>query len=52
MSKAEIRGVDEREVRIMVDPLEMEARKISFNDIETAVQQENMTMSGGNIKNG
>ncbi|SMG11463.1 Multidrug efflux pump subunit AcrB [Marivirga sericea] len=52
MSKAEIRGVDEKEVRIMVDPLEMEARKVSFNDIETAVQQENMTMSGGNIKMG
>lgn len=52
MSKAEIRGVDEKEVRIMVDPLEMEARKISFSDIETAVQQENMTMSGGNIKMG
>ncbi|WP_375581433.1 efflux RND transporter permease subunit [Marivirga tractuosa] len=52
MSKAEIRGVDEKEVRIMVDPLQMEARKISFNDIETAIQQENMTMSGGNIKMG
>ncbi|MBK6264293.1 efflux RND transporter permease subunit [Marivirga sp. S37H4] len=52
MSKAEIRGVDEKEVRIMVDPLKMEARKVSFSDIENAVQAENMTMSGGNIKMG
>ncbi len=52
MSKAEIRGVDEKEVQIKVDPLKMEARKISFADIENAVQAENMTMSGGNIKIG
>ncbi len=52
MSKAEIRGVDEKEVRIMVDPLKMEARKVSFSDIENAVTAENMTMSGGNIKMG
>lgn len=52
MSKAEIRGVDEKEVRIMVDPHKMEAREVSFSDIENAVQSENMTMSGGNIKMG
>ncbi len=52
MSKAEIRGVDEKEVKIKVDPLQMEARKVSFADIENAVQAENMTMSGGNIKTG
>ncbi len=52
MSKAEIRGVDEKEVKIKVDPLQMEARKVSFSDIENAVQAENMTMSGGNIKTG
>ncbi len=49
ISKVEIRGVDEKEVRIMVDPYQMEARDVNFGDIEKAVAQENTTMSGGNI---
>jgi len=49
ISKVEIRGVDEKEVRIMVDPYQMEARDVNFGDIEKAVAQENTTLSGGNI---
>lgn len=49
VSKAEIRGIDEKEVTIKADPYAMESRKISFGDIESAVAQENLTMSGGNI---
>ncbi len=49
VSKVEIRGVDDKEVKIKVNPYEMEARKISFSDIENAVRAENLTMSGGNI---
>lgn len=49
ISKAEIRGVDDKEVKIKVNPYAMEARKVSFSDIENAVVQENLTMSGGNI---
>ncbi len=49
VSKAEIRGVDDKEVKIKVNPYEMESRKISFSDIENAVVQENLSMSGGNI---
>lgn len=49
ISKAEIRGVDDKEVKIKVNPYEMESRKISFRDIEDAVVQENLSMSGGNI---
>lgn len=49
ISKVEIRGVDEREVRIMVNPYKMEARNISFEDISSAVSDENITLSGGNI---
>ena len=49
ISKVEIRGVDEREVQIKVNPYEMEARNINFGDIEKAIQAENVTLSGGSI---
>lgn len=49
ISKVEIRGVDEREVKIKVDPYLLEARKINFADIENAIAAENVTLSGGNI---
>ncbi len=52
ISKVEIRGIDEKEVRINADPYQMEARELSFQDIEDAISFENMTMSGGNIKEG
>lgn len=51
ISKVEIRGVDEKEVRIMVDSYQMEARDVNFGDIEKAIAQENTTLSGGNILN-
>ncbi len=49
ISKVEIRGVEEKAVKIMVDPYEMEARNVTFGDIENAVSAENVTLSGGNI---
>lgn len=49
ISKVDIRGVDEREVQINVDPYLMEARDISFSDIENAVRAENLTLSGGSL---
>jgi multidrug efflux pump len=49
ISKVEIRGVEEKEVQIKVNPYEMEARDVSFGDIENAVTAENVTLSGGNI---
>ena len=49
ISKVEIRGVDEKEVRVKVDPFKLEARKVSFNDIENAIAAENVTLSGGNV---
>ena len=49
VSKVEIRGVDEREVKIKVNPYKMEARSINFSDIENAIQAENVTLSGGSI---
>lgn len=49
VSKVEIRGLPEREVKIKANPYEMEARMVSYADIENAVKAENLTMSGGNI---
>ena len=47
ISKAEIRGLDEKEVKIKVDPYKLEAVQLNFGDIENAISSENITMSGG-----
>ncbi|MEP3389249.1 MAG: efflux RND transporter permease subunit, partial [Reichenbachiella sp.] len=52
ISKVDIRGVDEKEVRVNVDPYQMEARLVNFSDIENAIRAENITLSGGNLKEG
>ena len=50
VSKVNIQGISEREVRIDVDANKMEAFELSMNDIETAIAQENMSIGGGQIK--
>lgn len=50
ISKAEIRGLLDKEVRISVDKNQMEAMQISFGDIENAIKSENISMSGGDIQ--
>ncbi len=52
ISKVEIRGIDEKEVKVNVDPYQMEAREVNFGDIEAAIASENITLSGGSIKEG
>lgn len=52
VSRVETRGVDEKEVRINVDPYQMEARQVNFGDIEQAIRDENVTLSGGNVREG
>ncbi len=52
VSYVEIRGVDEKEVKVMADPYLMDARKVNFSDIENAIRAENLTFSGGSIKEG
>jgi multidrug efflux pump subunit AcrB len=47
--EADIKGVDEREIKIHVDPLKLEAYNLSFMDIELAVMSENVTIGGGEI---
>ena len=49
VSKVEIAGVEEKEISIMVNPFELEARNLSFSDIENAVKYENISVSGGNL---
>lgn len=49
VTKVDIRGIQEKEVKIKVDVQKMENMNISFNDIENAVAYENMTISGGDL---
>ncbi|TAJ14049.1 efflux RND transporter permease subunit [Marinilabiliaceae bacterium JC017] len=47
--EADVRGVDEREIKIHVDPHKMEAYDLSFYDLEMAVASENVTIGAGEI---
>ena len=49
ISKVELRGVQEKEVKVMVDLPKMESLNINFGNIENAIKSENLTMSGGDI---
>lgn len=53
INKVDLKGALEREVQINVDLNKMQSLKVSFTDIQNAIQSENVTMSGGEIvKNG
>lgn len=52
VSKVEITGINDREIKINVDVHKMETFELTFNDIENAVAFENMSISGGEIKLG
>ena len=49
ITKVEIRGIQDKEMEISVDLYKMEISQISFNDIAVAIQNENMTVSGGDL---
>jgi len=49
ITKVDIRGIQEKEVKIKVDVQKMESMQISFRDVENAIGYENMTISGGDI---
>ncbi|WP_461641181.1 efflux RND transporter permease subunit [Labilibaculum euxinus] len=49
VSEADIKGVDEREIKINADLHKMEANGVSFQDIETAISDENVTVSAGTL---
>ncbi|WP_163715940.1 efflux RND transporter permease subunit [Mangrovibacterium lignilyticum] len=47
ISEATLKGVDEREIQINVDPYKLEASGLTFQDVATAIQMENLTMGAG-----
>src|SRR6188474_2460354 len=52
ITRAEIVGAPEREIQINVDPAKMAAARISFTDIENAVNRENRDITGGLVEVG
>jgi multidrug efflux pump subunit AcrB len=49
ITRVDILGALDREIQIDVDMYKMQAAKVTFRDIEGAVRNENMTISGGSI---
>lgn len=49
IKKVDIRGAQEKEVEVAVDIYKMMAAKVSYDDIITAVNNGNTTMSAGNL---
>lgn len=47
ISEVNIRGIDEREIQINVNPHKLEANGIAFEDIAFAIQFENVTIGAG-----
>ena len=52
ITRAEIVGAPEREIQINVDPYKMTAARVSFMDIENAVNRENRDITGGLVEVG
>lgn len=50
ISKAEIKGLSDREIQVNIDKQKMDALNISFTSIENAIKFENVSMSAGEIK--
>lgn len=50
INEVNIRGVQTQEMRVDVDRLRAEAVRVSLSDIEQAIQAENTTISGGEIR--
>ncbi|MEN9685784.1 MAG: hypothetical protein RLZZ28_1570 [Bacteroidota bacterium] len=52
INRADIVGAPEREIQINVDPIKMQAAKLSFTDISNAINYENKDISGGLLEVG
>lgn len=52
VSKVNITGITDREVKINLNPFKMAAMEVSFTDVENAIKFENLSMSGGEAKIG
>ncbi|WP_298237643.1 efflux RND transporter permease subunit [uncultured Algibacter sp.] len=49
IKQVDIRGAQDKEVEVAVDIYKMMAAQVSFNDVINAINNENMTMSAGNL---
>ncbi|MGB1004107.1 MAG: efflux RND transporter permease subunit [Salibacteraceae bacterium] len=49
INEVDIRGINDKEVKVELDLLKMEATKINYQNVEDAINFENMTVSGGNV---
>ncbi|HJW15756.1 MAG TPA: efflux RND transporter permease subunit, partial [Flavisolibacter sp.] len=52
ITRADIVGAPEREIQVNVDPYKMQVAKLSFTDIENAINRENRDISGGQVEVG
>jgi len=49
VSEAQMKGALDREVKVNIDLIKMQALQVNFGDIENAIARENVTMSGGEV---
>lgn len=52
ITEVDIRGVQEKEMKVNVDLFQMQASQISFGDIANAINSENLTISAGSMLQG
>ncbi len=52
VSKVNVEGINEKEIKVKVDLIKLEAVELSFSDIVSAIGYENTSMSAGEIKLG
>jgi multidrug efflux pump subunit AcrB len=50
INAVDIRGVQQKKVKVEIRKFDAEAKRVSFNDIESAIQSENTTIGAGNLK--
>ena len=50
INAVDIRGVQEKKVKIEIRKFDAEANRISFSDVESAIQGENTTIGAGNLQ--
>lgn len=49
ISEVDIRGVQEQEMRVEVDPIRAQAVNVTIDDIQNAINSEHQTISGGEV---
>ncbi len=52
VTRVDIIGNIKREIQINIDPFKMDAMRITFGDVESAIARENVTISGGDVISG